>query len=158
MGRKDRWGHEAYERKMAKYQELAEACSKKGCKTWVFPVEVGCRGFYAQSLTRMLRAVGIRGRSCQSAAQAIGKAAEGCPVGSGYVVVTWNASHRRGVVPDQHCCTSMQRVHRVINVWNTRWLMVTDDICDLQYCTVLTIQSWNVLNLNGSVIQTIKYL
>ena len=38
---------EAYERKMAKYQELAEACSNKGWKTWVFPVEVGCRGFPA---------------------------------------------------------------------------------------------------------------
>ena len=29
------------------------------------------------------------------------------------------------VVPDQHCCTPIQRVYLVINVWNTLWRMVT---------------------------------
>jgi hypothetical protein len=67
---------EAYERKMARYQELAETCTNKGWKTWVFPVEIGCRGFPAKSLMKMLGALGIRGRSLRSVTRALGKAAE----------------------------------------------------------------------------------
>jgi len=67
---------EAYERKMLKYQELADECRQKGWKTWVFPVEVGCRGFSAQSLWRMLGALGIRGKPRKDAVHTINKAAE----------------------------------------------------------------------------------
>ena len=41
---------EAHERKRLKYQELVELCQDKEWKTWCFPVEVGCRGFPAQSV------------------------------------------------------------------------------------------------------------
>ena len=36
---------EAYERNPTKYQDLVEQCRDKGWQTWLFPVEVGCRGF-----------------------------------------------------------------------------------------------------------------
>ena len=67
---------EAHERKWSKYQELAEMCREKGFKTWVFPVEVGCRGFPAQSLWRALGALGIKGRARKCSVQALSKAAE----------------------------------------------------------------------------------
>jgi hypothetical protein len=67
---------EAYERKMAKYQELAGQCREKGWKTSVFPVEVGCRGFPAQSVWRMLSALGIRGKTRKEAARNLGNAAQ----------------------------------------------------------------------------------
>ena len=35
----------AYERKKAKYTELLDLCKEKGWRTWLFPVEVGARGF-----------------------------------------------------------------------------------------------------------------
>ncbi|XP_045190884.1 uncharacterized protein LOC123547684 [Mercenaria mercenaria] len=52
---------EAYELREGKYQDLADTCRDRGWKTWVFPVEVGCRGFLSQSVWRMLGAVGIKG-------------------------------------------------------------------------------------------------
>ena len=67
---------EAYETKKGKYQELADTCRERGWKTWVFPVEVGCRGFPSQSVWKMLGAVGMRGKQRKSAIQALGKAAE----------------------------------------------------------------------------------
>ena len=51
---------EAYERKMAKYTELQEQCGGRGWSTCLFPVEIGCRGFPAQSLWRMLGKLGIK--------------------------------------------------------------------------------------------------
>ena len=41
---------EAYERKMAKYTELEEQCRSRGWSTLLFPMEIGCRGFPAQSV------------------------------------------------------------------------------------------------------------
>ena len=67
---------EAHERKRSKYQELAEMCREKGYKTWIFPVEVGCRGFPAQSVWRALGALGIKGRARKCSVQALSKAAE----------------------------------------------------------------------------------
>ncbi|XP_053391723.1 uncharacterized protein LOC128554473 [Mercenaria mercenaria] len=67
---------EAYERKLAKYQDLADACNEAGWKTHLFPVEVGSRGFPAQSLWRMLGALGIKGKVRKATAHAVGKAAE----------------------------------------------------------------------------------
>ena len=56
---------EAYERKMAKYTELQEQCRSRGWNTWLFPAEIGYRGFPAQSLCRMLGKLGIKtGEGC----------------------------------------------------------------------------------------------
>jgi hypothetical protein len=40
---------EAHERKLSKYQELLESCRAKKWSAWLFPVEVGARGFPARS-------------------------------------------------------------------------------------------------------------
>lgn len=40
---------EAHERKALKYQPLIQECRDKGWQAWLFPVEVGCRGFPANS-------------------------------------------------------------------------------------------------------------
>ena len=53
---------EAHERKATKYQDLVQQCRDKGWQAWLFPVEVGCRGFPAQSVWNTLTALGIRGR------------------------------------------------------------------------------------------------
>ena len=67
---------EAYERKAAKYAELMEECRRKGWSTWLFPVEVGCRGFPAASVWKMFTALGITGRNRKTAVQAVSSAAE----------------------------------------------------------------------------------
>ena len=54
---------ESNERKLAKYQPLVDACKAKGWRTWCFAVEVGCRGFVAQSMWRMFGRLGIVGQS-----------------------------------------------------------------------------------------------
>ena len=51
---------ETNERKRFKYQELADLCMEKRISTWVFPVEVGCRGFLAQSVWKALGALGMK--------------------------------------------------------------------------------------------------
>jgi hypothetical protein len=66
----------SHEIKKGKYQDLADTCKERGWKTWVFPVEVGCRGFPSQSVWKMLGAVGIKGGARNTAAHALGKAAE----------------------------------------------------------------------------------
>ncbi|XP_052256524.1 uncharacterized protein LOC127861838 [Dreissena polymorpha] len=48
---------EAYERKKAKYTELMDLCKQQGWRTWIFPVEVGVRGFCSQSVHRLMTAV-----------------------------------------------------------------------------------------------------
>lgn len=67
---------EASERKTTKYLNLVQQCRDKGGQTWLFPVEVGCRGFPAQSVWRMLTALGIAGRERKTAARRLGEAAE----------------------------------------------------------------------------------
>ena len=64
---------EAYERKTAKYTELLDLCKEKG---WLFPVEVGARGFCSQSVCRLMTAVGTSGRDRKWAIQRLSKAAE----------------------------------------------------------------------------------
>ncbi|KAI8492574.1 hypothetical protein Bbelb_296150 [Branchiostoma belcheri] len=53
---------EAYERKKNKYQELIDECRSKGWQAWLFPVEVGCRGFPAQSVWKLFTAIGVKGK------------------------------------------------------------------------------------------------
>ncbi|XP_076109046.1 uncharacterized protein LOC143077044 [Mytilus galloprovincialis] len=52
---------EAYERKMAKYQQLVEDCKQRGWRTWCMAIEVGCWGFAGQSMWRALRTLGVVG-------------------------------------------------------------------------------------------------
>ena len=53
---------EAYQRKMLSYDELVHDCRTNGWKAWCLPIEVGCRGFAAQSLWRCLKLLGIVGK------------------------------------------------------------------------------------------------
>ncbi|CAC5372773.1 mrp [Mytilus coruscus] len=56
------WGErieDANERKRLKYQDLLAECRDNGWRVWLFPVEVGSRGFVGQSMWRALRALGI---------------------------------------------------------------------------------------------------
>ena len=54
---------EAHERKLTSYNELVGDCRSNGWKTWCLPVEVGTRGFAAQSLWRCLKLLGITGKA-----------------------------------------------------------------------------------------------
>ena len=67
---------EAYERKKAKYTELLDLCKQQGWRTWLFPVEVGVRGFCSQSVCRLMAAVGTTGRDRRMAIQRLSQAAE----------------------------------------------------------------------------------
>eukprot|EP00064_Thunnus_orientalis_P005785 superscaffoldBa00000582_g5799 len=60
---------EAAERKKTKYQQLVQDCQEKGLTTWLFAVEVRCRGFPAQSVRNLLTKVGVRGHKRKTAAQ-----------------------------------------------------------------------------------------
>lgn len=50
---------EAHERNSSKYQSLAQDFRDKGWQVWLFPVEIGCRGFKAQSARHLLSALGL---------------------------------------------------------------------------------------------------
>ncbi|XP_060071428.1 uncharacterized protein LOC132551319 [Ylistrum balloti] len=67
---------EAHEKKAGKYQELAELCRHKGWNTWLFPVEVGARGFPAQSVWRMFQKLGLTGAKRKAAIKTLAERAE----------------------------------------------------------------------------------
>ncbi len=67
---------EAYHMKRNKYEELRLECVSKGWKCWVFPVEVGSRGFPAQSMWSTLSKLGLVGQTRKRAIQNIAQAAE----------------------------------------------------------------------------------
>jgi len=67
---------EENERKSAKYAELMELCRERGWCTWLFPVEVGCRGFPEYSVWRTLKALGVVGNTRKTAVQRRAEAAE----------------------------------------------------------------------------------
>lgn len=67
---------EAFERKKAKYTYLQEQCREKGWRVWLYPVEIGTRGFPAQSLWRMFSALGIKGADRKRAVGKLSLAAE----------------------------------------------------------------------------------
>ena len=50
---------EAHERKERRYDKLVEECEDAGWKTLQFSVEVGCRGFVAESTRRWLKVAGL---------------------------------------------------------------------------------------------------
>ncbi|XP_077372334.1 uncharacterized protein LOC144033646 [Festucalex cinctus] len=67
---------EAFERKRAKYEELAGECRSRGWKTRCTPIEVGCRGFAGQSLVWALKMLGVKGLHNRRAIKNISDAAE----------------------------------------------------------------------------------
>ena len=67
---------EAFERKRAKYEELAGECRSRGWTTRCNPIEVGCRGFVGQSLIRALKMLGLKGLHNRKAIKNITDAAE----------------------------------------------------------------------------------
>jgi len=66
----------AHERKALKYQSLLQDCKDKGWQAWLFPVEVGCRGFPAKSTWRLLSALGMDERRKKQAVRRMGEEAE----------------------------------------------------------------------------------
>ena len=66
----------AYERKKARYAELAADAEQQGWRARVRPVEVGCRGFVAKSAFALLTELGIRGRRMKLATKSMSQAAE----------------------------------------------------------------------------------
>ena len=54
---------EAYERKKKSYEELRSDRCNNGWTCWVFPVEVGCRGFPSQSLLNTAKQLGITAKN-----------------------------------------------------------------------------------------------
>ncbi|XP_052256458.1 uncharacterized protein LOC127861820 [Dreissena polymorpha] len=58
----------AYERKKAKYTDLLDQ-SVPAVGPWLFPIEIGDRGFPAQSLWKKLSALGMRGRERKRAVE-----------------------------------------------------------------------------------------
>ena len=67
---------EAHERKSAKYAHLVEEVKEKGWKSWLFPVEIGTRGFPAQSLWKLLTALGMRGSDRKKTVSSLCRTAE----------------------------------------------------------------------------------
>ncbi|KAH3748085.1 hypothetical protein DPMN_182522 [Dreissena polymorpha] len=51
-------------------------CRERWFTIWIFPVEVGCRGFPAQSVWKALRNLGTKGRTRTSSERTLGKEAE----------------------------------------------------------------------------------
>ena len=66
----------AHHLKMSKYTSLQEESVRKGWKTWVMPVEMGCRGFPASSMWRALQMVGLTGQRRRRAMQNMIQATE----------------------------------------------------------------------------------
>jgi hypothetical protein len=67
---------EAHARKADKYAELMEECRRRGWSAWLFPVEIGCRGFPSTSVWKMFTALGVVGQGRKKAIQAASSAAE----------------------------------------------------------------------------------
>ena len=68
--------HEAYERKLLKYQQLVQDCKEAGWKSWCFPVEVSARGFPGNSLWRMMSTLGVKGKPRKLSVKKMSEAAE----------------------------------------------------------------------------------
>ncbi len=67
---------EANERTRATYQELVEECRERGWRTFIEPIEVGCRGFAGRSLCKVLSRLGVTGVAKKRAIQSASEAAE----------------------------------------------------------------------------------
>ena len=65
-----------HEKKRLKYAHLMADCKDKGWSVWLFHVEVGCRGFPAQSVWKLLTRLGMSGRTRKTTRRRKGEAAE----------------------------------------------------------------------------------
>ena len=68
---------EAHERKAEKYANLVEECREKGWRAWLFPVEIGARGFPAQSIWKLLTALGMKGSDRKKTVSNLSRTTEG---------------------------------------------------------------------------------
>lgn len=50
---------EARERKTSKYEELVNTCKDKGWRPWLFPIEIGTRGFVAKAAFHAMSQLGL---------------------------------------------------------------------------------------------------
>ena len=50
---------EAHERKERRYEALVKECEDAGWRALHYPVEVGCRGYVAESMKRWFRVAGL---------------------------------------------------------------------------------------------------
>ena len=66
----------ANERKALKYADLMEEYREKGWKVSLFPVEIGCRGFPAQSVWKLMTALGMISSARETAVRQLAEAAE----------------------------------------------------------------------------------
>ena len=90
--------NEAHERKLSKYEDLLAEWRKQGWKTWNFNVEVGCRGFPAQTVWRMFSALGITRKNRRTAVQKISQTAERA---SCWVWMKRNSSRETGGIQER---------------------------------------------------------
>ena len=67
---------EANEMKRLKYDELRELCTSKGWAARCLPVEVGVRGFPAQSVHHLLSVFCVKGKERRTIVKNISEAAE----------------------------------------------------------------------------------
>ena len=66
----------AFERKRDKYSELASECSEARWRAFIYPVEVGCRGYTGASTQRLLKSLGIKGSKLKKALKVLAEEAE----------------------------------------------------------------------------------
>ena len=64
------------EMKRAEYAPIVEEGTRKGWRVRVWTVEVGCRGFPAQSMTALLRDIGYTGKERKALLRKIGDVTE----------------------------------------------------------------------------------
>ena len=69
---------ESHQIKGQKYDHIVTEDIQNGWQAHCFPVEVGCTGFPAKSLSWMLRSLGLPSTKCKKAIIDIGKVAERC--------------------------------------------------------------------------------
>ena len=66
----------AHERKENRYEALVGECEEAGWKTMHFPVEVGCRGYIATSITKWMRVAGLCTRKRNTLTKALQETVE----------------------------------------------------------------------------------
>ncbi|KAH3898103.1 hypothetical protein DPMN_022302 [Dreissena polymorpha] len=68
-------------------------CKERGYTTWIFPVEIGCRGYPAQSVWKALDALDIKAWLEKALYGPLVRRQRGRPVGSGYDAIKQHDSH-----------------------------------------------------------------
>ena len=79
----------AGELKQSKYEVLSSEGKKNGWRVRCWAVEVGCRGFPAVSMSRLLKELGVAGRERRQGMEKLGRVAEEASRS------LWKASHHK---------------------------------------------------------------